>query len=115
VLRVPGIFVLPSESENFPIVLLEAMAAGLAIITTRGTGCAEVVGEAALLVPPKDVAALRAALCRLLCEPALRAALGAAARRRLTENFGWPVVAREHVALYQRHARDARLREVAPG
>jgi len=110
-----GIFVMPSESENFPIVLLEAMAAGLAIITTQGTGCAEVVGEAALLVPPKDVAALRAALCRLLCEPALRAVLGAAARRRLVEYFGWPVVAGEYVALYQRHAQDARLREGAPG
>jgi glycosyltransferase involved in cell wall biosynthesis len=110
-----GIFVMPSESENFPIVLLEAMAAGLAIITTQGTGCAEVVGEAALLVPPKDVAALRAALCRLLCEPALRAALGAAARRRLTENFGWPVVAREYVALYQRHAPEAQLQEATPG
>jgi len=67
------------------------------------------------LVPPKDVAALRAALCRLLCEPALRAALGAAARRRLTENFGWPVVAREYVALYQRHAPEAQLQEATPG
>lgn len=100
-----GIFVLPSEVENFPVVLLEAMAAGLAIVTTQGTGCAEVVGETALLVPPKNVEALRAALRRLLCDPVLRAALGAAARRRLVEKFGWPVVAQQYVTLYQRHAR----------
>jgi glycosyltransferase involved in cell wall biosynthesis len=99
-----GIFVLPSESENFPIVLLEAMTAGLAIVTTKGTGCAEVVGDAALLVPPKDAAALRAAVCRLLGDPALRTALGAAARRRVVENFGWPAVAQQYLAVYQRHA-----------
>ncbi len=99
-----GIFVLPSEAENFPIVLLEAMTAGLAIVTTEGTGCAEVVGDAALLVPPKDVAALRAAVCRLLGDPALRTALGAAARRRVVENFGWPAVAQQYLAVYQRHA-----------
>ena len=37
------IYVFPSEAENFPLVLLEAMRAGAAIITTKGTGCAEVV------------------------------------------------------------------------
>ena len=43
------IFVFPSESENFPVVLLEAMDAGMGIITTKDTGCEEVVGNAALL------------------------------------------------------------------
>jgi glycosyltransferase involved in cell wall biosynthesis len=100
-----GIFVLPSEAENFPVALLEAMAAGLAIVTTRGTGCAEVVGDAALLVPPADVEALREALRRLLTDAELRSALGVAARRRLVEKFGWPVVARQYATLYQRHAR----------
>lgn len=100
-----GIFVLPSEAENFPVALLEAMAAGLAIVTTQGTGCAEVVGEAALLVPPANVEALREALRRLLSDPGLRAALGAAARRRVVEKFGWPVVARQYATLYQLHAR----------
>lgn len=100
-----GIFVLPSQSENFPVVLLEAMAAGLAIVTTRGTGCAEVVGDTAILVPPNDVTALREALRRLLGDPALRASLGAAARRRLVEHFGWPVVAQRYVDLFRQHAR----------
>jgi glycosyltransferase involved in cell wall biosynthesis len=100
-----GIFVLPSQSENFPVVLLEAMAAGLAIVTTRGTGCAEVVGDTAILVPPNDVTALREALRRLLGDAALRASLGAAARRRLVEHFGWPVVAQRYLDLFRQHAR----------
>jgi glycosyltransferase involved in cell wall biosynthesis len=60
------IYVFPSEVENFPLVLLEAMRAGAAIITTKGTGCAEVVGEAALLVEPRNPDAIRAALQRLV-------------------------------------------------
>jgi glycosyltransferase involved in cell wall biosynthesis len=100
-----GIFVFPSEAENFPIVLLEAMAAGLAIITTAGTGCAEVVGDAGILVPVRDSRAIGRALERLIKDPALRESLGAAARRRIEENFTWSAVARRYVEEYSRHAR----------
>jgi glycosyltransferase involved in cell wall biosynthesis len=98
-----GIFVFPSEAENFPIVLLEAMAAGLAIITTAGTGCAEVVGDAGILVPIRDSRALSRALERLVNDPELRRSLGAAARRRVEENFTWSAVARRYVEEYARH------------
>jgi glycosyltransferase involved in cell wall biosynthesis len=97
-----SIFVMPSESENFPIVLLEAMRAGLAIVTTRGTGCAEVVGDAALLIEPRNAEAIRSALMRLAAEPALRTSLGRAARARLESNFGWAAVTRRYVELYHR-------------
>ncbi len=100
-----GIFVFPSEAENFPIVLLEAMAAGLAIVTTEGTGCAEVVGDAGILVPVRDSRAIGRALKRLMDDPALRQSLGAAARRRIEENFTWDVVARRYVEEYALHAR----------
>jgi glycosyltransferase involved in cell wall biosynthesis len=99
-----GIFVFPSEAENFPIVLLEAMAAGLAIITTEGTGCAEVVGDAGLLVPVRDSGAIGRALRRLLDNPELRRSLGAAARRRIEDNFTWSAVARRYVEEYGRHS-----------
>ena len=95
-----GIFVLSSEIENFPMVLLEAMAAGLAIITTRGTGCDEVVGDAGILVDPGDVGALRSALVTLMSDPQRRIALGRAARRRLVSQFSWTTVARRYTALY---------------
>ncbi len=96
-----SIFLLPSEAENFPVALLEAMAAGLAIITTAGTGCAEVVGETAILVPPKDPSAIAEALRRLVEDTGLCRRLGQAARRRLEECFSWPAVAEQHLALYR--------------
>jgi glycosyltransferase involved in cell wall biosynthesis len=99
ILETSDIYVLTSESENFPIALLEAMAAGTAIITTEGTGCAEVVGDAALLVPPRDAAAIRSALCRLSSQPELRAELGRAARHRLEEKYSWRTVAAQYEEL----------------
>jgi glycosyltransferase involved in cell wall biosynthesis len=99
-----GIFVLPSEAENFPIVLLEAMAAGLAIITTAGTGCAEVVGDAGLLVPVRDSRAIGRALKQLVEDHDLRQRLGRAARRRIEDNFTWRAVAQRYVEEYERYA-----------
>jgi len=95
------IFVFPSEAENFPIVLLEAMASGLAIITTAGTGCSEVVGDAALLVEPRDATGIRRNLEKLMASPELVSELGHAARRRLAGHFGWPNVAAQYTALYE--------------
>jgi glycosyltransferase involved in cell wall biosynthesis len=95
------VFVLPSESENFPVVLLEAMSAGCAIVTTRDTGCAEVVGDAGLLVPARDVRAIAEALDRLVADPGLSAALSCAARTRLVARFGWESVAEQYLRLYR--------------
>ena len=92
-----SIFVLPSESENFPVSLLEAMTAGLAIITTNVRGCPEVVGNTALLVPPRDPMAIREALSQLVADPELVAQLGDAARRRVKEKFDWSVVTRQYL------------------
>ncbi len=99
-----SLFVFTSESENFPIVLLEAMAAGAAIVTTSGTGCAEVVGDAALLVPPRDAAALRTALVKLSRDPALVERLGHAGRERVVKSFGWERVIELHLEVYARFA-----------
>ena len=95
-------FCFPSEVENFPNVLLEAMAAEMAIVTTKGTGCEEVVGDAAVLVDPGDVAAIRREIRRLVQQPSICRELGQAARKRLEENFGWETIARRYVALYER-------------
>jgi glycosyltransferase involved in cell wall biosynthesis len=90
------IFIYPSTQENFPVALLEAMAAGLAIVTTKGTGCAEVVGDSALLVRPGSPGDIRAALDRLTTDPGLCAANGSAARTRLERHFAWAAVARQY-------------------
>jgi len=98
-----SIFVLPSEAENFPVSLMEAMAAGLAIITTKGTGCAEVVGDAAILVEPRNPEAIQAALETLTVDDNLCMRLGQAARKRLEDNFSWDVVARRYLDQYERY------------
>jgi glycosyltransferase involved in cell wall biosynthesis len=96
-----AIFAFTSEAENFPVVLLEAMAAGQAIVTCDGTGCPEVVGSDALLVPPRRPDRLGEALGRLVRNDQLRTELGRRARARVEQQFGWQGIARRHVALYR--------------
>jgi glycosyltransferase involved in cell wall biosynthesis len=74
------ILVLPSFAENLPVSIIEAMAAGVAVIATPVGAVEDIVmdGETGLLVPPGDVEALTAALTRLVADPALRRRLGAA-------------------------------------
>jgi glycosyltransferase involved in cell wall biosynthesis len=100
------IFILPSESENFPIVLLEAMIAGLAIITTNDTGCAEVVGKDAILVNSKDPSAIREALIKLIDNPGLCNQLGKVARKRAEEFFSWKTIVHKHIHLYSQFANN---------
>ena len=95
-----SIFAFTSEAENFPVVLLEAMAAGQAIVTCDGTGCPEVVGPDALLVPPRRPDRLAEALGRLIQDDDFRVELGRRARTRVEEEFGWQGIAHRHVALY---------------
>lgn len=106
-----AIYALPSDVENFPVSLLEAMAAGCAIVTTRGHGCQEVVGESAELVTPgsedaeRCVMEIREALERLTGNPSYSAELGARARQRLDDNFTWNAVARRYLEIYERHTQ----------
>ena len=86
------IFVLPSARENFPMVLLEAMANGCAIVTTLGSGCHEVVGAAARLVRPGRSDELLEALIALIEDPAERIRLRERARQRAAQ-YSAPVVA----------------------
>jgi glycosyltransferase involved in cell wall biosynthesis len=81
------VFALSSTYEGLPIALIEAMALGRPAVVTRVGGTPEVVSDGAqgLLVPPRDPAALAAALLRLLGDPGLRASMGAAARSRALE------------------------------
>jgi glycosyltransferase involved in cell wall biosynthesis len=102
------IFALPSEAENFPNALLEAMAAGLAIITTSGTGCEEVVGPAALLVPPRNAEKIRAAIEQLSAEPAFCDELGRAAQARVRGIFSWQSVTAQYLETYEHAVRVAR-------
>ena len=98
------VFVSPTQSEGFSNTILEAMAAGLPVVTTRTVGVVDCVrdGENGLLREVGDVAGLVAALRRLLDEPALGPEL---ARRALTEVrdvWSWPALTARVEAVYER-------------
>lgn len=92
--------VLPSLYEGFGFPILEAMAAGTPVITSRTSSMPEVAGEAALLVDPRDVGALTRAMHRLLRDGELRRTLAAKGRARAAL-FSWTRYAAEALAVFQ--------------
>ena len=108
-LAAADVFVLPSRHEGMPLVVLEAMEAGLPVVGTRVTGTEEVVedGVTGALVRPGDPAALGAALGRLLADPALRHRQGDAGRRRYLACFTRERMARDTAAVYESVLRGA--------
>jgi glycosyltransferase involved in cell wall biosynthesis len=100
------LFVLPSNNraEAFGIVLLEAMACGLPLISTElGTGTSYVNQheQTGLVVPPNDPQAMAAAINRLLGDDELRQKLGAAALKRVQNDFSQATMAARTLDLYQ--------------
>lgn len=88
------VFVLPSLHEGYGMVLAEALARGLPIVSTTGGAIPRTVpAEAALLVAPGDAGALRVALARVIDDPALRAGLRAGARAARARRRDWADVA----------------------
>jgi glycosyltransferase involved in cell wall biosynthesis len=98
-----AVVVLPSHREGLPLVLLEAMAHGRAVVATPVGGIPSLVedGVTGLLVPRGDARALRGAITKLLGNPALRRKLGAAARARVQEIASWDRVVEETLAAYE--------------
>jgi glycogen(starch) synthase len=96
----------PSHREGFGVACLEAMAHGRPVVASAVGGLLDLVvdGETGIHVPPGDVAALRAALERLLADRELRRRMGEAGRRRAGERFSWEAVTRQTVDVYARYA-----------
>ena len=90
------------QPEPFGRVLVEAMAAGCAVVASDVGAVREVVGDAGALVPPGDAPALAMRLAALAADPARRAALGAAGRARALALFGIDRCRRATEAVYER-------------
>jgi glycosyltransferase involved in cell wall biosynthesis len=101
------VFVMPSiqRSEAFGLVQVEAMAAGLAVVNTQldsGVPYVSLDQQTGLTVPPRDPAALAAALNRLLDDDSARAAFGRAGRLRAEQEFSVDVMAARTLSLYDK-------------
>lgn len=94
---------LPSYREGLPKALIEAAAAARPIVTTDVPGCREVVtdGVQGFCVPARDANALTEALAKLIADPALRARMGAAARKRAESEFSLDRVISQTLMLYR--------------
>ncbi|GBD08377.1 Phosphatidyl-myo-inositol mannosyltransferase [Candidatus Thermoflexus japonica] len=110
-------FVLPASAraEAFGTVLLEAMAAGLPVITTEiGTGTTWVVGRAGWIVPPRDPAALAEAMREILDQPEAARARGQQGQERVRREFTLEKMAQRVLEIYEEVLHQAASQSTSP-
>ena len=106
------VFVLPSRFDSFPVVVVEAMAAGLPVVATRVGGLPEMIeeGRSGLLVPPGSPSELADALRMVLTDASVRARFSTEGRLR-ARRFDWSVVGPEYIRLFSEARLLGRQRE----
>mgnify|MGYP001829250446 CR=1 FL=1 len=103
-----SIAAVPSVYEGFGLPAGEAMACGLPVIATTGGALPEVVGDAGILVPPRDAKALVVAIEDLLDHPDRAAAIGQQGYQRVHAHFTWQRAAERTVRAYREVIDDYR-------
>jgi glycosyltransferase involved in cell wall biosynthesis len=113
VLRHATVCVFPSRYEGLPMVCLEAMARGKAIVTTDLPGFCELIsdGETGMIVRSEDSQALASALLKLIADEMLRGQLGKAAQETARTHFHATVVAKSMLNVYYQVMNGARVRK----
>lgn len=97
-------FVLPSLAEGLPLVVLEALATGTPIIASKVAGIPDIIEEGynGLIVPPKDVELLAAAIQKLAYTPDIRKKMAVHARQTVSQEFSWKCIAKEVLRVYEK-------------
>jgi len=97
------IFVLPSLMEGMPLVVLEAMASGMAVVTTESSGMTDLIEDShdGILVVPGDTESLAAAIMKVCFDGGLRERLGRAAQEKM-KRYTWSRSARQHELVFNR-------------
>jgi glycosyltransferase involved in cell wall biosynthesis len=103
------VYCLPSYGEPFGMTALEAMACGKPVVATAAGGLAHLVpAEGGRTVPPRDPAALAAALIEVLGSPALRRSMGDHNRQVVENDYTWPRIGARLESIYQSVLRRVR-------
>ncbi|MCH9675092.1 MAG: glycosyltransferase family 4 protein, partial [Gammaproteobacteria bacterium] len=99
----------PSQVDNMPNSILEALASGVPVVSTNVGGIPYMVkhDETALLVPPRDSAAMAAAVNTVLSDERVSTRL-ISAGRQLVEQYSWPAVKEQWMSVYEQAYRDAK-------
>ena len=111
VYRDADMLVLPTVSDAFPLVALEAMACGTPVLATRVSGLPEMIEDwqTGFLVKPGDVGQLAMGLRFLAGDPDLRRHMGRNARTRVLEGFQWSAVAERYLDVFRTAAGEGRV------
>ena len=112
ILAAADLFVLPSLSEGFPFVLLEALAMGLPVVASQVNGVPELIGDhkTGLLVPPRDPQALATAIREVLSDSTAASKMGAAGRAVVEERFTVDRMVANTMAIFDAAVQEAGVR-----
>jgi glycosyltransferase involved in cell wall biosynthesis len=101
--QVVSAFVFPSRADTLPLVVLEAMASGLPVISTNVGGIPyQITTETGIVVPSNNSDALAEAMVEIATDPKRRISMGAAGRKRVQDYFNWEKSAETAAGLYRR-------------
>jgi glycosyltransferase involved in cell wall biosynthesis len=103
-------FVLPSSYEALSLTVLESMACGTPVCTSKSWGSSEIItdGEDGFLCDPTNTASLAKALTTLLGDDALRKRMGFNARKKIERQYSWDNIAKQYIETYEKTIQDAR-------